>query len=515
MLSGSISIIGTVLVGETLTVNTSSLNGVGAISYQWKRNGVNISNANNSSYVITTADVGNNITVNVTRLDYIGDITCSQTVTVPALINVTLNSVTANGSATQTTTQLTLTFNQSITGLTADNIILETTNITGTITKGVLSGSGPSYTLPISGFTGVGSLNVTVVKSGYNTSGSHSVNINHYIPPLTGTINITGTLQTGQTLTADVSSLNGSGTITYQWKRGTTVVGSNSNTYTVVSSDVSNTNFTLTVTRTNYAGSVISNPMLSGSVSISGNTYQGQTLTANKTSLAGTGTISYQWKRGTTNIGTNINTYILQAADVGSNITVTTTRTGNCGYITSSQTSIINSNPRLAYYYPGTGKTYNGFTGTEGNITTTRGITITYPSETTFSADGFFTLEGRVNNSSASNYSLIRVVKDSDTTLLTNYFVRNDFNQRIWLRFGSGAYTITVCDLASISINSQGLIQSWSYYNSLTFKVNNTRNVTVKTTGENLIKNCKEAIKTYDSKIFQGSSFSQSSEEFA
>ena len=49
-------------------------------------------------------------------------------------------------------------------------------------------------------------------------------------------------------------------------------------------------------------------------------------------------------------------------------------------------------------------------------------------------------------------------------------------------------------------------------YNSLH---EDTRLVTVKTTGENLIKNCKEAIKTYDSKIFQGSSFSQSSEEFA
>jgi len=476
VLSGSVSIVGNILVGETLTVNTSSLNGVGAVSYQWKKNGANIQNAINSSYVITTADIGSTITVTVTRLDYIGDVTSSQTVTVPALINAALNSVTGNGNATQTTTQLTFTFNQTITDLTAESIILETTNITGTITKGILSGVGSTYTLPISGFTSEGSLTVTVVKSGHNISGSHFVNINYYIPPLTGTINIIGTLQTGQIITADISNLNGVGDPIYQWKRGSTVVGTNSYAYTVVSSDVGNTNFTVTVTRANYTGSIISNPMLTGSVSISGTAYQGQTLTANTASLGGTGTISYQWKRGTTNIGTNSNTYILQAADVGSRITVTTTRSGCSGYITSYQTAVINPNPRLPYYYPGTGKTYNGFAGTEGNLTTTRGITINYPAETTFSADGFFILEGMVNNSSVSNYALIRVVKDSDTTLITNYFVRNDFNQRIWLRFGSGTYTITVCDLASISINSQGLISSWSYYNSLTFKVTNTRN---------------------------------------
>jgi len=198
MLSGSISIIGTILVGETLNVNTSSLNGVGAISCQWKRNGTAITGATNSNYVITTADIGSTITVTVTRIGYIGDITSPQTAVVPALINnITFNSVSGDGNATQTTTLLTLTFNQSLTGLTADNIIFETTNIIGTITKGVLSGTGPSYTLPISGFSSGGSLTVTVVKSGYNISGSYSITINYYTPPLTGTIGITGTLQTG------------------------------------------------------------------------------------------------------------------------------------------------------------------------------------------------------------------------------------------------------------------------------------------------------------------------------
>jgi len=97
------------------------------------------------------------------------------------IINVTLNSVSANGSATQTTTQLTLTFNQAITGLTAADITLS--GVSG-VSKGTLSGSGPTYTLPISGFTAGGTLNVAVAKSGYAISGSpKTADIYYYVAP--------------------------------------------------------------------------------------------------------------------------------------------------------------------------------------------------------------------------------------------------------------------------------------------------------------------------------------------
>jgi hypothetical protein len=91
---------------------------------------------------------------------------------------VTLNSVTANGSDSQTTTQLTLNFNQAITGLTADNIIISG-NVSG-VTKGTLSGSGSTYTLPISGFTKGGNLTVWLTKSGYNITPSKTVTIYVY-----------------------------------------------------------------------------------------------------------------------------------------------------------------------------------------------------------------------------------------------------------------------------------------------------------------------------------------------
>ena len=93
---------------------------------------------------------------------------CDQLTAIMAT-TVTFNGISADGSATQTTTQLTLIFNQAIPGLSADDIYLS--GVPG-VSKGSLSGSGSVYTLPISGFTGGGILNVAVAKTGYTINGS-------------------------------------------------------------------------------------------------------------------------------------------------------------------------------------------------------------------------------------------------------------------------------------------------------------------------------------------------------
>ena len=78
-------------------------------------------------------------------------------------IIVSFDNVTANGSALQTTTtQLYLTFNQSIPGLNIDHILL--TGVSG-VNKTSLVGPGPIYTLNISGFTDSGTLNVNITAS--------------------------------------------------------------------------------------------------------------------------------------------------------------------------------------------------------------------------------------------------------------------------------------------------------------------------------------------------------------
>ncbi|MDR2484813.1 MAG: transglutaminase-like domain-containing protein [Treponema sp.] len=136
---------------------------------------------------------------------------------------------------------------------------------------------------------------------------------------------------------------------------------------------------------------------------------------------------------------------------------------------------------RRDYWYPGTGVTYGGYTGAEGTLTTSGGVTVTYPAAQAFTADGFFTLEGTVDNSAVYNYAYVEVTKDSDPdTLQTYYLVRDTFKTRIWLRFGPGDYTVKVHGLIQIllspDLGAEGdYLGCWHYGSSITFNVTNTR----------------------------------------
>jgi hypothetical protein len=68
---GAVIISGTPMEGETLTaVNTlTDEDGIGAISYQWNRDDIEIANATNSSYLLASEDVGIIITVRASYTD--------------------------------------------------------------------------------------------------------------------------------------------------------------------------------------------------------------------------------------------------------------------------------------------------------------------------------------------------------------------------------------------------------------------------------------------------------------
>jgi len=167
------------------------------------------------------------------------------------------------------------------------------------------------------------------------------------ISELKGTVTIIGNAMVGQTLTADTSALGGSGTISYQWECGAyNYVGENSRTYTVQEADAGFV-FFVSVTRAGNTGSIRSGPTdkvimpaLTGTVSIAETSWIGQTLTADVSALGGSGTISYEWKRNGYYIGDDSSTYEILNSDESTIITVTVSRTGYSGTITSNNAFI-------------------------------------------------------------------------------------------------------------------------------------------------------------------------------
>jgi len=158
---------------------------------------------------------------------------------------------------------------------------------------------------------------------------------------------ISGGNYVGDVLTTTDGTWSGSPTsYSYQWKRGATNIGTNANTYTLVSADA-NTNITCVVTATNAIGSTnaTSNifttsalfapvntypPSIDGfifwvagdTISFTGNTWDGNPVP----------TLTYQWFRNNSGItGETNNTYLLDLVDIGQLINVKCTATNSQG----------------------------------------------------------------------------------------------------------------------------------------------------------------------------------------
>jgi uncharacterized repeat protein (TIGR02543 family) len=179
------------------------------------------------------------------------------------------------------------------------------------------------------------------------------------LPPLSGTVTVTGTPQVGQILTAVTTSLGGSGAISYAWQRGDSATGSfaaiadaSAATYTPAAADLDKY-LRVTVSRSDNSETVSSDatgpispsplPDLTGTVTATGTPQSGQILTAVTTELGGSGTISYAWERGDSATGSfaaisgaTAATYTLAATDLDKYVRVTASREGYNGTVSSA-----------------------------------------------------------------------------------------------------------------------------------------------------------------------------------
>ena len=140
--TGSVTISGTATQGQTLTAaNTlADVDGLGTnFSYQWKADGINISGATSSTYVLTQAEVGKAITVAASYTDLLGTAESVTSSATAAVANVndapTLASV-GNGSLTDTAANDSFT---AITGTLVGSDVDAGTTLTYGITGGTVN----------------------------------------------------------------------------------------------------------------------------------------------------------------------------------------------------------------------------------------------------------------------------------------------------------------------------------------------------------------------------------------
>jgi hypothetical protein len=420
--TGTVVITGTATQGATLTLNhtLADADGLGTITYQWKRDGVAISGATATTYTLVQSDVGAAITVTASYTDALGtteSVTSAATASITNINDPVTGTVVISGTAAQGLT------------LTASHTLADVDGL-GTITyqwkrDGVaISGAtATTYTLVLDD---VGTV-ITITASYTDalgttesvTSAATTAVIANNTP--TGTVVISGTATQGAMLTASntLADVDGLGTITYQWKRGGVAIsGATATTYTLIQSDVGaaitvtasytdDLGTTESVTSAATASITSSNNTPTGTVVISGTATQGAMLTASNTlaDVDGLGTITYQWKRGGVAIsGATATTYTLVQSDVGAAITVTASYTdalGNPESVTSAATaSITNIND------PVTGTVVISGTAAQG-------LTLT-ASHTLDDADGLGTITYQwkrdgvaISEATATTYTLV------------------------------------------------------------------------------------------------------------
>ena len=255
--TGAPSISGTVQVGETLTADTSGiadedrLDNV-SFSYQWLADDTAIQGATNSTYTLADADEGNAIKVQVTFTDNAGnDETLTSAATAVVSAATQPNNPATSAPTVSGTAQVGETLTADTSGIAdADGL----TNATFTYQwladdTDIAGATGSTYTLVEADEGKTVKVRVSFTDDAGNgeTLTSEATDpvtaTTQPNSPATGAPTIRGTVQVGETLTADTSGIADedrldNASFSYQWLADDdTISGATNSTYTLVDAD--------------------------------------------------------------------------------------------------------------------------------------------------------------------------------------------------------------------------------------------------------------------------------------
>ena len=388
--TGTPTISGTAQVGETLTVGLSSISDADGManatfSYQWLADDTAIANADAATYALTSAEQGKTIRV---RVSFTDDARHAETVTSPATdaVEARPNSPATGAPAISGTAQVGETLAASTSGISdADGMANATFTYRWTANDGssdanIPDAAGTGYTLVAVDVGKTITVEVTFTDdAGYAetlTSAATAAVAARPNSPATGLPSISGTVQVGATLTADVSGIadeDGLDSVaySYQWRSndgtdGTDIQDSTASTYTLVDTDEGKA-ISVTVTFTDDAGNAESltsaatdaveakaNTPATGAPAITGTVQVGETLTADTSGIADEDGLddvaySYQWLADGEDIsGATDSTYTLASGDEGKAIKARVSFTDDAGNeesLTSAATASVAALP--------------------------------------------------------------------------------------------------------------------------------------------------------------------------
>ena len=363
--TGVLTISGTVQVGEALTADTSGIDDADGLtnvsySYQWLADDADIQGDTGSTYTLTDDDVGKVIKVKATFTDDAGNEE-SLTSGATAEVEARPNSPATGAPAISGTVQAGETLTADTSGITdADGLTNVSYSYQWLADDSDIGGETAStYAVSDDAVGKAISVRVTFTDNAGNeeslTSGATAEVEARPNSPATGAPAVSGTVQAGQTLTADTSGITDADGLTnvsysYQWlDEDADIAGETASTYTLTD-DVVGKVIKVKVTFTDDAGneesltseatepvSAAANNPATGVPTISGTVRAGETLTADTSGITDADGLtnvsySYQWLADDSDIaGETASTYTLSDDDVGKGIKVKATFTDNAG----------------------------------------------------------------------------------------------------------------------------------------------------------------------------------------